>query len=336
MLSGSIFIAVVALFVVLGALFGGAETGMYRLSRLRLRLGIEKKKLHFVALGKAMYDSPALLLSTLIGNNLSHYFATSIVTLMLLAKVRTEHTAELFATLITAPTLFVFSELIPKNLFFYRADSLMPALGPGLYAFQRILTLSGIIPLLKFVTRIFAVLSGTPASPIASISDAREHHIEAIVRETREEGFLSSTQTDIISRIVKVPYIRIRSVMTPLNKAQMLPQDSNRTALLDVLKKHQFIRLLVYEGEPETIVGFVNIYEVLGSSESFTNLRRYLKPVRTLPADTTVIDAIDIMRRDKLQIVLVTRTSHLGRAKPLGIVTMKDLAEELLGELVEW
>jgi CBS domain containing-hemolysin-like protein len=42
------------------------------------------------------------------------------------------------------------------------------------------------------------------------------------------------------------------------------------------------------------------------------------------------------MRREKLQIVLVTRAGHLGRAKPLGIVTMKDVVEELLGELVEW
>jgi putative hemolysin len=212
----------------------------------------------------------------------------------------------------------------------------MPPLGPGLYAFQRLLVLSGIVPLLKFITRLFARLTGTRPSTMAGISDAREHHIDAILRETREEGFLSPIQTDIMNRIVMVPNVRIRSVMTPTNKVCIVPRDSDRAALLEVLKKHKFTRLLVYESRPENIVGFVNIYEVLSSSDSFTDLGAYLEPVRILSPDTTVFEAIDIMRREKLQVVLVTRAGHLGRAKPLGIVTMKDVVEELLGELVEW
>jgi putative hemolysin len=192
------------------------------------------------------------------------------------------------------------------------------------------------VPLLKFMTRLFARLTGTRPSTMAVISDAREHHIDAILRETREEGFLSPIQTDIMNRIVMVPNVRIRSVMTPINRVRMVPRDSDRAALLDMLKKHAFTRLLAYERGPENVVGFVNIYEVLSSSESFADLGGYLKPVRKLSADTTVFETIDIMRREKLEIVLVARAGHLGRAKPLGIVTMKDVVEELLGELVEW
>ena len=97
MVSSLILIPVVVFFVILAGFFSGAETGINQLRRLRpepgelfeteelrLRLGVEKKKLPFVALGKAMRDGPSLLLSTLIGTSLAHYFATSIVTLMLL------------------------------------------------------------------------------------------------------------------------------------------------------------------------------------------------------------------------------------------------------------
>jgi len=42
------------------------------------------------------------------------------------------------------------------------------------------------------------------------------------------------------------------------------------------------------------------------------------------------------MRRDERKIVLVTRTKSGKREVPVGIVTMKDLVEELLGELAEW
>ena len=89
----------------------------------------------------------------------------------------------------------------------------------------------------------------------------------------------------------------------------------------------------VYDGQAGNIVGFVNIYEVLSSSEKFSDLRESVKPIHRLSGDTTVTEAIDVMQREGHKIVLVTRG---GRERPIGIVTMKDLAEELLGELAEW
>jgi len=68
-----VLIVIAVLIVILAGLFSGAETGMYRLSRLRLRLGIEKRRLPFIILGKIMRDSGGLLLSMLVGTNLAHY-----------------------------------------------------------------------------------------------------------------------------------------------------------------------------------------------------------------------------------------------------------------------
>ena len=75
---------------------------------------------------------------------------------------------------------------------------------------------------------------------------------------------------------------------------------------------------------------------MLGEGDCFNNLEAFVKPIRWLDAMTPVVDAIDTMRREKLEIVLVTRTRRTGSGVPLGIVTMKDLVEELLGELAEW
>ncbi len=135
MIDGMILIPGVLFFMFLAGLFAGAETGIYQLSRLRLRLGIEQKQFSFVILAKALRDSGGLLISILIGTNLSYYIITSIVTYMLLRRVSSVHTAEFLATLITAPMLFVFSDLLPKSIFFYRADLLMPYVAPFLFTF---------------------------------------------------------------------------------------------------------------------------------------------------------------------------------------------------------
>lgn len=336
MINSTVLILVAIFIVILSGLFAGAETGMYKLSRLRLRLGIERKLLSFVILGKCLRDRSALLLSILIGNNLTHYVVTSIVTWLLLSEVKAAHAAELFATLIAAPILLVFGELIPKNIFFYRADVLMPLFSPVLFVFHKFFSWCGVVPLLKFVSGIFARLTGTPGPVKAMTSVVEKAHIKTIMAETQEEGILSSVQTDIINRLVGISHISIRTVMIPLQKVVMVDVHSDNSVLLNKLKKCAFTRLLVTDKERTNIVGFISIYQTLGSTEKFDDLRDFIKPIRRLHAETTVLDAMNIMQRENQRIVLVTRMARGGRVRPIGIVTMKDVIEELIGELTEW
>ncbi len=335
-----IIIAIV-LFVILAGLFAGSETGMYRFSRLRLRLGIEKKKLSFILLGRCLHDSSGLLLSMLIGTNLAHYLATSFITYIFftyvfLRKAGAEHNAELFATMLTTPILFIFSELIPKNLFFYRSDLLMPYLSPFLYTFHKALSFCGIIPLLQFISNVLMRLSGLASSTKTAITSTQRHQVQAILQDTHEEGILSPVQTDIINRLVGISHVSIRSVMIAINKVQTVDVNSDNIALLDKLKKYAFSRLPVTEEQPENIIGFVNIYETLSDSEQFTNLHNVIRPILKVNSNTTVTDTINIMQKENQKILLVTKMSRTGQERPMGIVTMKDLVEELLGELAEW
>ena len=336
MITNLILSAVLLALLALAGLFSGAETGIYQLSLLRLRLGIERRRLFSVILGKSLVDSSGLLLATLLGTNLAHYFITSLVTYLLLSKIAAAHTAELFATVITAPTLFVFSEMIPKNLFYYRADNLMPYCSPVLYALHKALTWTGVIALLKAVSSLAGRLAGVSERSRAKIEAMHASHLRTIVRDTHAEGVLSPVQTSIITRLTTISHTIVRAVMTPLHGVQMVHVGSNRTELLRKLKKSAFTRLPVYDGSPTNIIGVIDVYECLGSSAAFDDLQRFVQPVRTLPAQTPVSDAITIMQQEHRKIVLVTRAGHSGSKRPIGIVTMKDLVEELVGELTEW
>jgi putative hemolysin len=322
--------------ICLGAFFSGTETGLYQLSRLRLRLGVEKKRLSFVVLGKCLSDSSGLLLSLLVGNNLANYLTTSIVAAVLLDKIGTERSAELFTTLFTAPILFVFSELIPKNIFFYRADTLMPHLSVFLYTFHKILSYSGIVPLLKFISVMFSRAAGLSVTSRTVMTSVQRHKFQAILRDTREEGILSPVQNDIINRLISISQIQVRSVMTPINKTETVKFDSDRPALINKLKKCAFTRLPVLKDNSGDIEGFINIYEVLCSSKQFDSIENFIKPIRKIDVKTSVTDAINIMQKENHKMVLAVRIGHVGRGRAAGIVTMKDLVEELLGELEEW
>lgn len=332
-----ILILVIFFAVALAGLFSGAETGIYQLSRIRLRIGVEKKQLLSIMLSKIMDDGGSLLASILIGTNLAYYIITSLVTYMLMNVLDDKRFIELIVTVLTAPVLFVLAELIPKNIFFYRADSLMPYAAPALMVSEKIFRWCGLNALLRMLSGMFARLSKLQGAADTKIKAAQRHQVSVLFRETREEGFLSTTQTEIMRRLADIDHLSIASVMTPGSGTIAVDINSDREALLSKLKSYPFTRLPVFEQQRNNIIGFINIYEALTFPRDFSDLRLLLTPIRELSAETNVLDAIGIMQNENQKIILVTAaTGHPSRTKAVGILTMKDLVEELVGELSEW
>ncbi len=336
MISKLVILVSFVIFVCFAGLFAGAETGMYQISRLRLRLGVQRKKLSYIMLGRIMEDTRGLLMSMLVGTNLAHYCATSVITVLLYSRLTNGEAPELAATMITAPILFVFSELVPKNIFYHRADILMPAVAPVIAAFHKLFVITGIVPMLKGFATITAKVAGASKPGKDPTATTRHPHIEAIIRHTKEEGILSVTQTEIFNRLAAMSSMNLRAVMTPFEKVEMIDINSDRATLLDKLKQSKYTRLPVCEGETHEIKGVVNIYEALQSGEEKWSLESFIRPIRPLALEVTVSEAMAFMRKEGAQMVLVTRRAAAGKEKPAGIVTMKDLAEELFGELAEW
>ncbi len=320
----------------LSGVYSGAETGMYQFSRVRLRLGVEKRKFSYRLLGKVSMDGPGMLLTTLIGTNLSNYIATSIVTTLFLRVMTDPHTAEVATTAVTAPVFFVFAEMIPKSLFLYRADILMPYVSPVLFVSHRVFRWSGVIAVLKAVSDFFAKLVGSERSSTSLISGTPKQHIRTILAESREEGLLSRVQADIVNRLVTIPHTQLRAVMTPLGRVQKVDVACGREELLKILREYSFTRLPVYETRQTNVIGYLNVYDTLAEDRDFADLRNMVKPIGRLGADTSVTEAIEVMRQKGHRVLLVEHRGLSGQARAIGIVTMKDLVEELVGELATW
>jgi CBS domain containing-hemolysin-like protein len=314
----------------LAGLFTGSEIGMYQLSPLRLRLGVQRRATSFQVLGHLMQDKSALLLSILIGTTLSQYLAAGIVTRAFLSHFESEHTVEFVTTLVTAPILFVCGDLIPKNLFYYRADVLMPIVSYALYVFHCACTWSGVIQLLKAFSQALGRLMGISPSTGTTVGSWRRHHVRVFLQETREEGILSPMQTNLIGRIVGIPKIHVRSVMTPINRVATLDIYSDRDAVIDKFKECNYTRLLVTGHATDCVIGYINVYKVLDTKAPFRDLTPFVKSLKTLDANVLVVDSINTLRNENEHIALVTRCSRGGRTKPIGIITMHDLLEELL------
>ncbi len=147
---------------------------------------------------------------------------------------------------------------------------------------------------------------------------------------------MTGVQTGIMNRLVIASTTPVEAVMTRVKQAEKVEVQCTREDLRALLEGHSFTRILVYRDRPEQILGFVNVYQVMLSQTPFTSLEPFIKPLETIDEDMPVCETIERMQTGKLKILLVTRTQAPDSTVPVGIVTMKDLAEELLGELAVW
>lgn len=322
----------IILLLFLSALFAGSETGVYRFSHIRLRIGVEKGSRSHKVLSKLIRDSRGLILSLLLGNNLVNYFLTTLVTVIILQKTTQQNLAEIYATAILTPIVFIFGELIPKNLFYHHSDTLLPYCSWLLWLFDRIFTYTGVKWLVKFISKVIALCFRLDIDLSKVVDATKRHQVHQIIYETREEGILTETQRQMMIQLIDVPDITVGKVMIPLNEAVMTPIHTSRKDLLEHLRETRYTRQLVYKDNPNQVLGYISILDVLGTEQPFETLAEHVLPIIQIKKNCPVIKAIDLMRSEKARIGLVVEKRKYKNA-PIGIITLTDLIEEIIGEL---
>ena len=319
------------LLILLSAFFAGTETGIYRISRFQVRIGSEKGRASYKMLFKILQDGQGLILSLLLGNNLVNNLLTGLVTFMFLQISSEERLAGIYATAVLTPVLFIFGEMIPKNLFYYKANTLIPAMAWLNWFFYRLFTLTGAVWLLKSCSRILSKLFRLKIDTAYAVNTFKRRQVHQIINETREEGLLSHIQKKMMSRLIETPQMPVSEAMVKLRDVEMVSVDTNRQGLFDHLKRSRFTRQLVYRGSCNQILGCIHIYQTLGKSEPLPDLASDTIPLFEIDRNVSVIDAINLLgdRHERMALVV---DSIRKEKRPVGIITISDLIEEITGE----
>jgi CBS domain containing-hemolysin-like protein len=147
---------------------------------------------------------------------------------------------------------------------------------------------------------------------------------------------LSPVQVDIIERLINIPSIQLASVMVPIANVRMISITANRPALQEIITQTHFRYFPVYRASRTDIAGLIDLYQVLNTNEPFDTIERFVKPLVAVSADSRIIEALNRMRNEHLEMILVCRYDRAGHCVPIGIATIRDLVEELIGEWAQW
>lgn len=316
--------------MVLSAFYSGTETGVYCLNPVRLRVNAEGGDAGARRLEPLMRRTEDLVITMLLGTNLADYVVTACTAALLLGAAVAASWAEIYAAALATPLIFVFGAMVPKESFRRRSDRLMPQLSWAILVSLRLAQATGLVWLLHRLSH--ALVRWIDPRGVAEQADllprARTLHL---LREGAARGGLTHLQRDLIERVLNLSEIRVRNVMIPRARAAVASVELPRDEFLRIARMAHFSRLPVYRNDPRRIVGVVNVYDVLTDREDRA-VAQHVRPPLTLPENESVSAALVKLQRGREAMAIVQ--DRAGNCA--GILTLKDLVEEIVGDLEVW
>lgn len=218
----------------LSAFFSGSETGMYRVSRIRLVLDALSGSLASRGL-VWLLNNPAIFIATaLVGNNLANYLTSLATVLAVQAALSGGAATELLGTILMTPVIFVLGELLPKYLFYNAPYRLLRRVRPLLLVFT--VAFLPISLLLGLLGRGLQRLTGE--TPFRVQLEMARRELEQVLREGQEAGILAGGQRTLAQNVFQVgnqPAVRFGM---PLGRLPTIPAPAEPEAAKAAARRH--------------------------------------------------------------------------------------------------
>jgi len=234
---------------------------------------------------------------------------------------------------LTVVTFFhvVFGELAPRGAALSHPEEVAAWLTPPLLAFAWIarpfttlLTRSSQIVLRAFRQRL--------ANPEENVHSPEE--LRMLVEQSQEVGVLQPQDATMLEGVFEFSEKNAREVMTPRTEIDALPIDATLDDTLAMVEQSGRSRYPVYDESIDNIVGLVlakDLLPILRNPPPNFSLTSIMRPVHVVPGSREVEEVLADFKRLKEHMAIVL-DEYGGTA---GLVTMEDLLEEIVGEILD-
>jgi magnesium and cobalt exporter, CNNM family len=312
--------------IILSAIFSGSETALVSLTKSKVDELVVKKARNSKILKKLKSDPHKLLITILIGNNIVNIGASAYAAVLF---------TDLFgsnaigvATGVMTFFILVFGEITPKSF------AHMHSVGVSLFMARPIYYLQIILfpfvwvfdKIVDFTNYLFG--SKTQFS-------VTEGEIVAMLKIGAQEGSIQKQEKELIENVLEFNDIEVEEVMTPRVAMEALDSEMTIKEAVAFAIKHSHSRLPVYKKDVDNIIGVISIKELLKYSEENSNTKKIGNLKLVPPLQVPLSKKIDMLFREFQRIhqhIAVVIDDHGGTA---GLVTMEDLLEEIVGEIVD-
>ena len=320
-------------FVVAGAYFAGAESSFSAVNKIRIKAKAEEGNKRAKGVLYVLNHFEKALTTLLVGNNITHIAAASVAAVLathLYADSGVDVNGFGFTmacTVVSTAVVFLFSEMIPKSLANDRSETFSMLTNSSLRFLMKVLA-----PISAFFGMISSAASKLFAKKEEEPSITEDELIE-IFDTAEEEGVVDEEQKDILKSALEFDHTVVGDVMTMAKDIEALNVAASTEEILQTIRTVNHSRIPVYSGSPDRVIGTLRIRKFLTEyrKNSKVRLRNMLTPPYFVREDAKVDELLSEMRQKKNHIAIVVDENK----KAVGLVTIEDFLEELVGEIFD-
>ena len=317
-------IIVVLVCMGLSAAFSGFETALTSLGQLEIQRIVSKGDRSSRLIQNWLQDPGRVLITILVGNNISNFAASSVFALWVSKKF-----PEYISLGVIAMTLMfiILSEIIPK-LIARQASVKIAPVAMNFLNFTHI-CLWPVIWALKKLSSGIVFMSGMPGRerrvPIS------EEDISHTIEMATKEGGIDKATGEVLSNLIEFPDRLAMHVMTPRSKMAGFSIDTTWAEVLTFVAEDGHSRYPVYRGNMDNIVGVLLVKDLFRELKK-TTPGSWTKRIRRpywVSEMTALGGVLRDMKRWGTHLALVRNESGVLT----GLVTLEDLIEEIVGDI---
>ncbi|MGI6167978.1 MAG: hemolysin family protein [Eubacteriales bacterium] len=327
------YIAIVVM-IVLSAFFSGSEIAFNTSNRLRLKKSAEAGEKTAAMAYKISENFTTALSTILIGNNLVNLGAsaiTTVITVNLLLALglgkESDTLASLIATVIMTIIILIFGEIVPKILGKQHADVVVRWVAYPIRILTIILYPVVFIIMLpvNMLRRLWGKDNGGEQPTVT------EEELSSIIDTVEEEGVIDEDKGELLQSTLTFKDTTVEEIMTPRIDLVTIDINDEPEVISETIEKSRFSRIPVYEDSIDDIIGvlYLNHYYKNAVRENKAALRDILIPPCFIHKTMRLPAALNVLREKQTHLSIVI--DEFGGT--LGIVTMEDILEELVGDI---
>src|SRR6476619_3277950 len=262
---------------------------------------------------------------------LSHVFAGFFVDLPLPARIGAAGLGTFCALAVVTYGHVVFGELAPRSAALNHPEEVSRWLVPPLMLFAWVTTPFTWL-LNSSAERVLKLFGQRPVDAEENVHSADELRI--LVEQSQEVGALERQDAALIEGVFEFSEKNAREVMTPRTEIDALDIEASLDEAVDLVVNTHRSRYPVYEESIDNIVGLVlakDFIPLLRNRPASFTLKQVMRPVHVVPGSREVEEVLADFKRLKEHMAVVL-DEYGGTA---GIVTMEDLLEEIVGEILD-
>ena len=313
----------IVLLIIGSAFFSSSEIAYAAANKSRLRKAAESGSRNGKWALHISENYSKALCAILIGNNLVNIASSSVATVIAMDLVGAAGVA--VATAVMTVLLLIFGEILPKQIGKQFCDKYVQTIAPVLHVFMWI-TKPFVWLFMKMIAQISKLWVRTKTDASITYDD-----LMTMVEMVEEEGLLEETSVELLQAAIEFDDIEVHKVVTHRTNMVALDIDAPIEESIQTALNSEYSRIPVYENSIDNIIGFLPMNLLLKEllDNETPDIRSMMTEPVFVPQTKKLPEVLDLMRRAKFHMVVVT--DDYGGT--LGIATMEDILEELVGEI---